>query len=199
MENKRVSLKLCADVSAADWIVSQGLPWRRLVARGPAGYPRYARLRFIPDPTREGQKETDVQVGDDALTESNQLSIVLGHLARFTEAPDDCYFCLWDGWGRVGEIETARVNLPTREYLLFNGSIADFGDWGNFVQNKVSSPNSPPPAFMWPADHAWCVASDIDPHYAGIGATAEAIECLIKDVRIDVIFDNPEDEPPHYL
>jgi hypothetical protein len=37
-------------------------PWQQLVGFGPAGFPAYARLRFLPDPTYEGQSENDVEI-----------------------------------------------------------------------------------------------------------------------------------------
>lgn len=73
-------------------------PWEQLVGFGPAGFPAHARLRFLPDPAYEGQSENDVDI-DDAHAETVQLRAVLGTLTRHTRTPDDCYFCMWDGWG----------------------------------------------------------------------------------------------------
>jgi hypothetical protein len=42
-------------------------------------------------------------------------------------------------------------------------------------------------AFIWPADHAWCVANDVDPHWAGIGADVSAVSELLADPRLDVV------------
>jgi hypothetical protein len=39
-----------------------------LVNFGPPDFPAYARLRFIPDPTKPGQEEADASVADDHLT-----------------------------------------------------------------------------------------------------------------------------------
>ncbi|NKS72360.1 hypothetical protein GS531_04915 [Rhodococcus hoagii] len=57
---------------------------------------------------------------------------------------------------------------------------------------------SPTPAFIWPADHAWCVTCDVDPHFASIGASADAIARLVADTRVDVVVDDPDTEPPYY-
>ena len=58
---------------------------------------RYARLRFIPDPRRPGQVEADaVKSGP---SEREQLCAGLAVLGEHTETPDDCFFCIWDGWG----------------------------------------------------------------------------------------------------
>jgi hypothetical protein len=73
--------------------------WQQLVGFGPEGFPAYARLRFLPDPAYEGQSEDDVDVDEDAPTETAQLRAALETLTRHTRTPEDCYFCLWDGWG----------------------------------------------------------------------------------------------------
>ncbi|TDU30539.1 hypothetical protein EDF61_101500 [Arthrobacter sp. JUb115] len=45
----------CSDQEAAKWITTGVEHWCNLVTLGPPGFPAYARLRFIPDPTYEGQ------------------------------------------------------------------------------------------------------------------------------------------------
>ena len=89
--------------------------------------------------------------------------------------------------------------LPGREFYLFRGPITDYGDYGA-ADLWPGQPHSgfQPPAFTWPADHAWCVAADVDPHWAGIGATAAAIATLIADPRLDVVPADPEAPQPFY-
>ena len=55
------------------------------------------------------------------------------------------------------------------------------------------------PAFVWPADQSWCIANDVDPHWAGIGADTSAIEDLVADPRLDVVVADPEEVQPYYL
>jgi len=57
----------------------------------------------------------------------------------------------------------------------------------------------PNPAFIWPADRSWCVADDVDPHWAGIGADRSAIDQLLADPRLDIVRADPREDPPHYL
>jgi hypothetical protein len=94
-----VTLRPCSDLSAADWITATDLPWDQLVMFGPSGFPAYARLRLLPDPEYAGQSENDVDFHDDGASEGAQLGAVLQMLSRHARTPDDCYFCLWDGWG----------------------------------------------------------------------------------------------------
>jgi hypothetical protein len=82
---------------------------------------------------------------------------------------------------------------------MFHGPLDEARDWGA-TQEWAGQPrlNMPGPAFAWPADHAWCVANDIDPHWAGIGADRLAIDQLIADFRLDVVLADPSQEPPAY-
>ena len=201
-------------------------PWQQLVGFGPLRYPAYARLRFLPDPAYGGQSENDVDV-DEALTRTAQLRALLDRLTPHTGTPDDCYFCLWDGWGGIeggdrawvvhswdGRITKGpqmapafpssvlhgpKVVVPNRAYFLFRGTISDFGDWGA-ADMWPGQPHHgmPDPAFIWPADHAWCVANDVDPHWAGIGAGSSAIDQLLADPLLDVVPADPHQDQPSY-
>jgi hypothetical protein len=227
-----VTLTFCRDLSAADWIVRSEAPWERLVRFGPGGFDSYARLRFLPDPERPGQSENDT-LGDGR---PDQLPILLDMLSTDTATPDDCFFCVWDGFGQadvtVGDdaeyldIETAgerpqrtdarpglapepaaaragpappKVVVPHRSYWLFRGPLADGGDWdtarGLPDQCRLHAAEA---AFIWPADHAWCVARDVDPHWAGIGGTSSLITRLVADPRLDVVPADPDAEQPVY-
>ncbi len=237
-----MTLTLCSDLSAAGWLTASDGPWEQLVCFGPAGFPAYARLRFIPDPAYEGQSENDVDLDEDAPSETAQLRMVLDVLNRYTRTPSDCYFCLWDGWG-LHETDGARtpdartdataadprtdpsfgsfrllealpaidpssrpsllrepmVVVPNRAYLLFHGTVADLGERGSAARwPGQTSPGTADPAFIWPADHAWCVANDVDPHWAGIGASTAAIDQLLADPLLDVAPADPHEDQPCY-
>ncbi|WP_410599223.1 hypothetical protein [Amycolatopsis sp. lyj-90] len=172
----------CSDLSAAAWLASSDLPWQRLVTFGPAGFDGYARLRFIPDPVFEGQSENDAVPG---APEHELLGVLFEILGAETATPADCYFCVWDGYGDVSG--NPKIVVPHRNYFLFSGQLEDAGFWG-----------TPGPAFVWPADHAWCVTKDVDPHWAGIGATNAVLDRLVADPRLDVGTADPAREQPAY-
>ena len=223
-----VVLTPCSDLWAAGWIMFSDRLWQQLVGFGPAGFRAYARLRFLPDPAYEGQSEDDVDVDEDAPTETAQLRAALETLTRHTRTPDDCYFCLWDGWGSdiegggnvfIADWQTRivrpgpqvapafppsvlhgpKVDVPNRAYYLFRGSVTDFGDWGA-AEEWPGQPrlHMPDPAFIWPADHTWCIANDVDPHWAGIGADVSTIDQLLADPRLDVVAADPRQDQPAY-
>ena len=227
-----MTLTFCWDLSAADWIVHSDAPWQQLVGFGPDGFASYARLRFLPDPVRPGQSENDAD--GDGWTD--QLPALFEVLATDTSTPDDCYFCVWDGFGHaevaidddavyIDDADTAvqlgpgagrpglapepiawrsmpqlpKVMVPNRAYWLFRGPLADVGTWDT-AQDRPDQCrlDEAEPAFVWPADHAWCVARDVDPHWAGIGGTTTLISRLMADPRLDAVPADPTEVQPFY-
>ena len=229
-------LTFCWDLAPANWIVDRDLPWDQLVGFGPSGFNAYARLRLLPDPAQPGQSENDVG----AHWRIDQLPTLWKALAAHTETPDDCYFCVWDGYGDdndtnngatpsvLGEIyrdpsttasesmrspaqpglDPARspsrsalpqVAVPDRSYFLFHGPLSDADDWAEAEllagQTRLHAPE---PALVWPADRAWCVARDVDPHWAGIGADTHVIDQLVSDTRLDLVRADPTEQQPYY-
>jgi hypothetical protein len=189
-----MTLSICRDVSPADWIVRSDLPWARLVTLGPAGFGAYARLRFLPDPVRRGQREADAHPD---WRPPDQAATLLAVLAGHTATPDDCFMGLWDGLGAPSPLPDApSFAVPHRSYWLFRGPLRDLSGttspWPgtNLVDGL--------PAFVWPADRAWCVARDVDPHWAGIGGTAAVVSRLVTDPRLDVVPADPAEEQPAY-
>lgn len=95
--------------------------------------------------------------------------------------------------------QVPKVGLPHRAYYLFRGPLFAIG----YRDAAGVWPGQPrldaaEPAFVWPADHAWCVADDVDPHWAGIGASTSAIARLVGDPRLDVVLAEPREEQPCY-
>ncbi len=93
-----------------------------------------------------------------------------------------------------------KVVIPHRAYFLFHGTVSDLGDWGGLDETRPVQPrpNNFNPAFIWPADHAWCIANDVDPHWAGIGAGTPAIDQLVSDPFLDVVPADPHQDQPRY-
>jgi hypothetical protein len=74
------------------------------------------------------------------------------------------------------------VQLPHRSYLLYRGpadaALALPALDGTFGQ----SPN-----LWWPADHAWCVATEIDLPWTYIGGPRGLIDAILADDRIEAL------------
>ena len=194
-----MALTPCSDLSPAAWITGSDVPWYQLVAFGPQAFRAYARLRFLPDPTAPGQEEPSGVLGPDAPSENDVLGLALAVLGEHTNTPDDLYFCMWDGWGTPPALRgLPMVTVPHRSYFLFSGTLADFADWDSPRMAGIIPGDVPPPAFIWPADHAWCIALDVDPHYAGIGAAPETIAQLVAHPALDVVPADPTERQPDY-
>jgi hypothetical protein len=98
---------------------------------------------------------------------------------------------------------TPMVVVPNRRYYLFRGTVEDAARWradGGSEELRVEHVRLHPPelAFVWPADRAWCVAFDVDPHWAGIGAPRDVIEALVADENLDAVPADPDAEQPRY-
>jgi hypothetical protein len=95
--------------------------------------------------------------------------------------------------------DVPKVVVPNRAYWLFRGPLAEVGTWDTAQawpgQHRLDEAE---PAFVWPADHAWCFALDVDSHWAGIGGYTLLMNQLIADPRLDVVFADPTKEQPFY-
>ncbi|MDO9378069.1 MAG: hypothetical protein Q7T56_04395 [Nocardioidaceae bacterium] len=184
------------DLTPAAWVTEscRTEPWGRLVAMGPSGYEAYARLRFLPDPTAAGQEEGDVDpdVEDPRHEEPGALFRACATLAPFTATPDALHVALWEGWGLELELPRFHLHSPDvrgamRSYWLFTAGSSDLSGWPH-----------EPPAMVWPDDRAWFVAYDVDPHYAGVAGSREAIVALLADPSVDAVGADLLAEQPGY-
>jgi hypothetical protein len=185
------------DLSSADWLLDSDTESLRLITFGPAGFEAYARLRYIPDPYGPGLSEASVMLADDHPSDLAQARIALKELAQFTVSTAQCFFCVWPGYSGTDPALTRGplVELPHREYVLFAGELKEIDHWEETFGGGQACP---PPSFVWPSDHRWCFTSDVDPHWAGIAASSEAIAFLTHRTDVDIVADSPESRPLAY-
>jgi hypothetical protein len=119
-QDDRVVLTPCSDLSAASWIMASDRPWQQLVGFGPAGFPAYTRLLFLPDPAYEGQSENDVEIDGHAPSESAQLRAVLEALTRHTRASETATSACGTAGVRTSRAVMARGS-STGEAAPFDG------------------------------------------------------------------------------
>lgn len=222
------ALRFEPEVSHADWFARSGEPWTQLCSIGPSRFSRYARL-FHPLRPGADPDDPDELVNLEGDLASEVLLRLLRVLERHTTTPQDCYFCLWEGFGDIhgglsvgllyatddppradGQppvvppafppevINGPRVRMPARDYLLFRGPLHEAGQWGAAdllpgVVRPINSPN-----LMWPADHAWFVATEIDLPWTGIGGSTELIETLMADESFDIEQVEPSAAPAYW-
>jgi len=72
--------------------------------------------------------------------------------------------------------------LPWREHRLLSGPLDAALEMGSVV-NGVFFPHSP--SLIWPDDHAWCVATDVDLRSTYIAATPALADELLSDGRLE--------------
>ena len=120
---------------------------------------------------------------------------------EITTTPLESYFCHWDGYTDLDLPPNwplvdipPREPVPLRSFALFCGQVADIDEWGLSWSEYVVQP----PAFVWPADHAWCFTHDVDPHWAVIAASQPAIDALLTTPGLDIVQVQPTDMMPTY-
>ncbi|WP_238695359.1 hypothetical protein [Ornithinimicrobium flavum] len=223
-----MTLRPVRDPGPAQWLTEREQPWPRLALFGPPPFEAYARLLFIPDPTFFGQDESDHDGGDrpGELEQLRAVVEVLGRHTSTPEVAWHCLWDGWgdlhhgatvvmsfdhsfsdDGGGtsRPGVVAFApdmlgppTVHHPHRSYHLFTGPLSDLGDWGA-REIAPGMPRRPmTPSFVWPEDRAWCIAADVDPHWAGIGASQAAVDELVALSTVDVVPADPSQPQPFY-
>jgi hypothetical protein len=113
-----------------------------------------------------------------------------GVLARHTTLPSDCIFGRWDGFG----YDLPDPDVPPRlllrgnhDVVLVRGAVTDA------VRNLAPEPHEQSANLWWPADQAWCVATDLDLTSTYVGGTAACIDDLLRTPGLEALPVRPED------
>jgi hypothetical protein len=131
-------------------------------------------------------------------------------LAPHTTTPENCHFCLWEGyrWSRgacaiptssrlsAQAMRRRRVYLSGRDYALLAGPLPaalQIGWWHSASWFEPHSPN-----LFWPVDHAWCVASEIDFDSTLVGGPTELIDVILHMPTFDSWLVQPNDSLAAY-
>jgi len=202
-----------AELSAPDVHVPEGEPalrWADIAERtGRTIHPGVQFDSLIGAP-READRPYEAEVG---TLDRDLYAALCDLLEAHTSTPQQCWFCLWDGYGQlqggaaVAKLDVGgaapvdeapqppafepaithgpRVSIPGREYLLLEGHLRG---WGHFFAEWWESPN-----IIWPEDRAWCVATEIDLDSTYLGGSAELIESLVADDRFEALEVRPDD------
>ncbi len=134
-----------------------------------------------------------------AVLPRHQTNALIRLLATYTSTPEDCWFCLWEGYGYLTggravaylwagkpgtsrpppppppKLKKSRVRLPGRDYLLFTGAVAQGESWDD-------GPN-----LWWPGDRSWCVASEIDLPYTYVGGSSDLIGEILAHPLLEAL------------
>lgn len=134
--------------------------------------------------------------------------VLAGLLRDWTATPERCWFCVWDGWGWEGRVALStageapptpanpiptgvwhgpRVWLPNRDYLLYAGPVEAVTAIAPLSGDDQTA------NLWWPADRAWCVASEIDLAWTYLAGPAELIRAVLADFRLEALPARPDD------
>lgn len=75
-----------------------------------------------------------------------------------------------------------RVRIPARDYLLYEGAVEPVTTPPSFARREEQTVN-----LWWSADRAWAVASEIDLRWSYVGGSADLIDAVLTDSRIEAL------------
>ena len=106
-------------------------------------------------------------------------------LLPFTTRAAKCWVCVWEGRAGIGDVypELPRVIHPWRTYMLLQAPLEAVisGVFEGSAADDVS------PAFWWPADRSWCVATEIDFKWTYVAGSEEAIEAVLQSAQLEAL------------
>lgn len=115
------------------------------------------------------------------------IEALVEHLTPATTTPELCYFAVWEGFGDsvAPPRLQPKLELPNRAYDVFSGPIAAARTSLSVVPFGHRSAN-----LWWPADHAWCVATEIDFAWTYVGGPRDCIAAVLADSRFEAVETN---------
>ena len=199
----------------ADWLVASLTTFARNVGSFlPGDLPAYARVYHPFDAdgsgnnlrtwheleSLTGEKLRDrATAADFALTNAANIQARVGtlplplievlveHLRPATTTPENCYFAVWNGFADsvAPPILTPKLELPNRGYDVFSGPVEAARTSLSVISFGHQSAN-----FWWPADHAWCVLTEIDFAWTYVGGPRDCIAAILADPRLEAVETN---------
>jgi hypothetical protein len=152
------------------------VPWSEVAAHN--GTVAHPLMQW--DALTHGPLDSQPPVWDDGPSEghlpvavASRLGDVLG---RQTTTPGDCFFGRWDGFGYdlADPADPPRLLLRGgQDVVLVRGSVTDA------ARNLAPEPHEQSANLWWPADHAWCVITDIDLTSTYVGGTRACVAELL--------------------
>jgi hypothetical protein len=112
------------------------------------------------------------------------IGLLLEHLHPATSTPEACYFAVWEGFGAssVPPTLTPKLELPHRAYHVFAGPLAAAATSYSAIPWGHQSAN-----LWWPADRAWCVATEIDFGWTYVGGPRACVDAVLADPRLEAM------------
>jgi hypothetical protein len=125
------------------------------------------------------------------------LAALVPLLTRTTSTPDDVVAGFWTGHGGLELVSRRHLNMPGREYVLASTTLAELSDpdWGFSLElGWVTHVRSPSLQLLWPDDHAWVLATEIDWDSTIVAGSRALIESIVLDGRFEAFEVGPDDD-----
>lgn len=118
------------------------------------------------------------------------IGILSEILMPHTRTPDIIHALMWPGWGwNADELpdlqHLVRASRTWEHYLLLRGELPA-------VESLVRACGRAP-SYWWPDDRTWVVGADLDTFSTYVAASAEAVEQIVRDRRIEAYPATPDD------
>ena len=198
-------------LNATDWLVSSLTTFGRTVSSFlPGDLPSYARVYHPFDSNdasgnlftwrevaatdeylRDGATAADFASHNPANLRAREgnlhptvIDVLIEHLRLATTTPERCYFALWNGFADsvVPPGLGPKLELPNRRYDVFFGPVEGARTSLSDISWSHQSAN-----LWWAADHAWCVATEIDLPWTYVGGPRECIASILADPRLEAV------------
>lgn len=136
-------------------------------------------------------------------------------LAGHTNSPDDAYFAVWEGNGFFHAGATAiysagkkqsrpapvvsiarelisgpRLRHPGRDYVVLSGSLREASTIPDLIGAKPWTPSA---NLVWPQDHSWCIATEVDFDSTLVGCSRAAAKEILACPDLESFPINPND------
>ncbi|PYY34079.1 hypothetical protein DEJ16_12550 [Curtobacterium sp. MCJR17_055] len=88
-----------------------------------------------------------------------------------------------------------RLHLTHREHLLVHTTVADWADpaWTERAEIADGVPLAHTPQLLWPEDHAWVLATEIDCDSTLVAGTRRLVDAIVRDHRFEAYEVDPAD------
>jgi hypothetical protein len=116
----------------------------------------------------------------------HQLATLCESLARATSTRERCFIGVWEGYGWLDWADLAassELRLDQRTFLVSEGPISLAAHVAWRLPGGRRTPEAP--TILWPADHAWFVASDTDLDSTYLGGSDALIGSLLTEPGLE--------------
>ncbi|MFI8351381.1 hypothetical protein [Streptomyces sp. NPDC085596] len=168
------------------WLEERPVPWREVAAAHGRTMAPGAGWHELIGMDREYQNASEYGLPGvwdehpaEGPTPPGVAEALIPVLARHTRTAGQCWFGLWDGYGRWDFSRFPTFETPYRDEVLLAGPLFDA------VSPVTLDEFAELPDLWWPEDRAWCLGGDVDLVSTYVGGTPALIEELLAAEELE--------------